>query len=442
MLDNRLQHIIDAVKRIDGQTPSLQLAKHTKMASSPFVFYRGSAQLFYADILSGVINFPKECDSIPLTSVMGDCHTSNFGFLTEEGSHGDTVIFSPNDFDDACVGQAQWDVLRYLTSLHLARAHCAGVIKGKYQDDAINHSKPVVSHQDVIEAQYRFIESYIKTCERVKANASVLNEAIDTCPSTVPSKLTKLYNKAKARSAGGEDFTSKSALAKAVQLQGDTLAFKRNSEKFTKLSGQEYSALLTAFAPYMDDAVVDIVKRLNAGTGSVNMNRYYFLVGPSKPHNAESFSHCHIVEVKQQREAAPIHYFKALNPVNRLNAAHLTARCQRQMQRRPDLVLDEVKYAGAHYLVRSRHHAKVGVAPHDIAMGKKAIEKGFNYFAELCGYSLALAHCRGDRRSTRFSSSAAKTFESVKTLLVKVANLYAEQVIDDHALFKQHIENK
>mgnify|MGYP000713502907 CR=1 FL=1 len=69
-------------------------------------------------------------------------------------------------------------------------------------------------------------------------------------------------------------------------------------------------------------------------------------------------------------------------------------------------------------------------------------EKGFNYFAELCGYSLALAHCRGDRRSTRFSSSAAKTFESVKTLLVKVANLYAEQVIEDHALFKQHIENK
>ncbi|WP_420933035.1 DUF2252 family protein [Alteromonas sp. A081] len=40
---------------------------------------------------------------------------SNFGFLTEKGSHGDTVIFTSNDFDDACVGRAHWDIIRLLT---------------------------------------------------------------------------------------------------------------------------------------------------------------------------------------------------------------------------------------------------------------------------------------------------------------------------------------
>ncbi len=120
MTHSRLQRISHEIMLIDGHAPSRTLAKHAKMEASPFVFYRGSAQLFYADIKAGLINFPKECETVPLTSVMGDCHTSNFGFLTEEGSHGDTVIFSPNDFDDACVGKAHWDVLRYLTSLHIA----------------------------------------------------------------------------------------------------------------------------------------------------------------------------------------------------------------------------------------------------------------------------------------------------------------------------------
>ncbi|CAB9493754.1 DUF2252 family protein [Alteromonas macleodii] len=441
MTNTRIHLISEEIERIDNYKPSRSLPKHIKMATSPFVFYRGSAQLFYADIKAGLINFPKECDSIPLTSVMGDCHTSNFGFLTEEGSHGDTVIFSPNDFDDACVGKAHWDILRYLTSLRLAQLHCSGIVEGRYSGEGIDTTKPVVTHQQVISAQHAFIKHYVETCDRVVNNAKVMNEAIDYCPNAVPSKLTKLYKKAKARSAGGEEFTIKSALAKAVSFNGTRLGFKPNSDKFETLSEGEYKTLHEAFAPYMDDSIVDIVKRLNAGTGSVNMARYYFLVGPSKPHNEKSFAHCHIVEVKQQRNAAPLHYFPTVNPVNRLNAAHLTARCQRRMQRKPDLVLDEVKFKDAHYLIRSRHHAKVGVDPQDIAMGKKALNGGFEYFAQLCGYSLALAHCRGDRRSTRFAQSASNAFSQSRDLLVKIANLYADQVVDDHALFSRHLES-
>ena len=98
----RIQQLIDEITRVDGVPPSPSLGKHLKMATSPFAFYRGTAQLFYADIANGTLRYPNNLDAIPLTSVVGDCHTSNFGFLTEEGSHGDTVIFAPNDFDDAC----------------------------------------------------------------------------------------------------------------------------------------------------------------------------------------------------------------------------------------------------------------------------------------------------------------------------------------------------
>lgn len=435
---NRYQYIQREIARVDGKRPTPSLSKHLKMAQSPFVFYRGSAQLFYADLQSHTIAVPEQCFSVPLTSVMGDCHSANFGFLTEEGSHGDTVIFAPNDFDDACVGYAHWDILRLLTSFHLMQRHVEGGQSGDYQLLDIDPQKPIVDLNDVFDAQSACLKRYVETCQRVIEDNNVLNEAMDTNPG---GKLSKLYLKALKRSSTGDDFTSKSALAKAVKMHDDGLAFKHIPDKFTPVSKDDYKNLHQAFSPYMDDNVVDITSRHNAGTGSVNLRRYYFLVGPEKPHNEQSFSYCHIVEVKQQRTAAPLHYFTDLCPVNRLNPAHLTARSQRRMQRRPDLLLDEVRWDNSHWLVRSRHHAKVGLNPQDIAMGKKAIEGGFADFGALCGYTLALAHCRGDRRSTRFASQAATHFNTASNALIESANQYALQVIDDHRAFVGDLRN-
>ena len=435
----RHSQLAKEIARVDGSSPSRSIGKHLKMASSPFVFFRGTAQLFYSDVYNGVISTPDNLQNIPLTSVVGDCHLSNFGFLTEEGSHGDTVIFSPNDFDDACVGRAEWDILRLLTSLSLTQVHCEGVANGTYRFDDIDTSKPVISKNAVTEAQQTLLSTYINTCENVTADASVIYDAVDYRPDKSPSKIAKLYDKAAMRSAGGDAFTTKSALARAVTFNDDPLTFKANRGKFTPLNAKEYQELYNAFAPFMDDTVVDIVKRENAGTGSVNMDRFYFLVGPRKPHTAESFSQCHIVEVKQQREAAPLHHFKSLCPVNLLNPAHLTARSQRRMQRHADLILDEAIYNDKHFLIRSRHHAKVGITPEDVAMGNKAVNGGFNYVAELCGYTLALAHCRGDRRSTRFANAAASVLTEERDNLVAIANQYAELVQSDYTWFCETI---
>ncbi|WP_421131658.1 DUF2252 family protein [Alteromonas sp. A079] len=426
----RAHRLVSDIERIDGEAPSRHVAKHIKMANTPFTFFRGCAQLFYSDLASHTIPVPPACFSVPLTSVMGDCHTSNFGFLTEEGSHGDTVIFAPNDFDDACVGYAHWDIIRFLTSLFLVKTHCEEVVN---RASSSSEKKPVIDSNMVESAQHAFLARYIETCSRVTNDASVINEAMEQSPL---GKLQKMYSKAVKRAAMGEEFTTKSSLAKAVFMDDDGLSFRHIVDKLTPLNDVDYALVSDTFSPFMDDTVVDIVQRENSGTGSVNMQRYYFLVGPAKPHSAHSFSHCHIVEVKQQREAAPLYHFKHLCPVNRLNPAHLTARSQRRMQRRPDLLLDEVYWNDAHWLIRSRHHAKVGISPEDIGMGNKAISGSFSHFAELCGYTLALAHCRGDRRSVRFASEAGPVFQASTQALIKVANRYASQTIEDHALFK------
>ncbi|OFC70845.1 hypothetical protein BFC18_10350 [Alteromonas confluentis] len=430
-LSPRHQFVDTHILRIDGRSPDPLLIKHAKMAQSPFTFYRGSAQLFYADWKAGNVQVDAALLSLPLTCVVGDCHMSNFGFMTEEGSHGDIIIFSPNDFDDACVGHAGWDIVRFLVSLELAREHCEGVRSGKYESAKQATNKAVIDSEHVELAMDAFLDGYLTVCERVADDPTALYDAVeDIMPGT---RLHKFYNKACARAAGGEEFLTKSALAKAVQMRDDGLAFRKNSDKFTPLAPHYYTAVKQAFAPYMDDDVIDIVQRNHAGTGSNNLDRFYFLVGPAKPHNEATFSRCHIVEVKQQREAAPLFYYPDLSPVNRLNPAHLTARCQRKMKRRPDLLLDEAEWSDKHWLIRSRHHARVGINPEDICMGNRSIDGGFVDFAQVCGEALAFAHCRGDRRSVEFELAALSVLETTRDALRRISLEYAEQVKSDHA---------
>ena len=432
MLQSRKAYIKRHIEKIDGALSSKILGKHYKMQRSPFVFYRGSTQLFYADLANNILRLPKPFSEMPLVCVMGDCHTSNFGFLTEEGSHGDTVVFAPNDFDDACIGHAIWDLMRFLVSLALASDHCQGLRHGRYEADREIAGKVSITNHDTALAMSNFINAYVEICDQVYQDPAVIYQAIDYPPE---GKLLKFYQKACRRSAIGEEFSTKSALAKAVETQQGQLRFQNRPDKYVRLDNSTYINLEQAFAPYMDDPIIDIVGRKNAGTGSANMARFYFLVGPHEPHDEASFARCHIVEVKQQRRAAPLLYYPDLCPVNRLNPAHLTARCQKKMQRRPDLLLDEVEWNNAHWLIRSRHHAKVGLDPEDIGLGKKAVDGGFSEFAGYCGKAIALAHCRSDRRSTSFEETASKVIRAHQSTLIDIALQHFNQVIEDYRLF-------
>ena len=429
-VSSRKQEINQRLTSVDGRAPVEKIAKHVKMASNAFVFYRGSSQLFYADLKSGLLSLPAVFSDVPHTMLMGDCHLSNFGFLTEEGSHGDRIIFAPNDFDDACVGQAVWDIARFAISLKLAADYGRQVAAGQVASDEKYLGKATVDPAQTLQAMQAFIDAYMAVCQLSINDSELLSQAIDDCSEL--SILTKPYQKALRRSAGGQEFTVKSSLAKAVQWDASTIKFKTDNTKFTVLSNELYQDIEHTFAPYVDDHILDIVERIGSGTGSLNMSRYYLLVGPANFQGTNDLALCHIVEVKKQRKAAPLYHFTELSPVNRLNPAHLTVQCQRRMQRSPDLVLDEVEWQGDYWLVRSRHHAKVGIDPEDVVLGKKAAHKqGFIAYANVCGEALALAHCRGDRRSSRFETQMLKALTQSKVALLETCLQYAKQVEQD-----------
>ena len=88
----------------------LQL-KYSKMRSDPFVFLRGTCHLFYDRLPSSGI-----FKNAPPVWSCGDLHLENFGSYKGDNR---LVYFDLNDFDEALLAPASWDVVRMLTSLRV-----------------------------------------------------------------------------------------------------------------------------------------------------------------------------------------------------------------------------------------------------------------------------------------------------------------------------------
>ena len=88
----------------------LQL-KYQRMRQDPFEFLRGTCHLFYDRVpRSGIFR------SAPLTWVCGDLHLENFGSYKGDNR---LVYFDMNDFDEAALAPASWELVRLLSSLRV-----------------------------------------------------------------------------------------------------------------------------------------------------------------------------------------------------------------------------------------------------------------------------------------------------------------------------------
>ncbi|MCE7027386.1 DUF2252 family protein [Jiella avicenniae] len=440
--ERRAQLIADELERVDGVRPGRDEPgrKHRKMASSPFHFYRGSAQIFYTDLKEGVLLLPAGITEwVKPTAVIGDCHMANFGFVTEKGSHGNLVVFVPNDFDDACIGHAAWDLTRFLASIFLASDFAHGILDGRYEtsdfDDLSGLKAPSEKQQE--KAARAFLKAYRKMAEAIAADPSQRR----TVKSGFPRHhlLHEGLKKARKRSIGGKKFHTKSTLGKAVAMTEEGLRFRARPGRYRRLDASSAASIRSEFRPYVDDEILDVVERLGAGTGSVNVERYYLLVGPADASTHAELPMCHVVEVKQQRHAAPLRHFADIDPRNRLSPAHLTVDLQRLMQREPDLLLDEVAWNGSQWLVRSRHHARYSLDPEEVCLAEDP-GKPLRQYVEACGQSLALAHGRTDHRSNAFETAIAARIEDSGDVLIETARAYSRRVIADHALLRAMLE--
>lgn len=85
--------------------------KYAALTEDPFRFFRGTCRLFYEDLRRYA-----DWDDPTRCWITGDLHLENFG--TYRGSD-DIVYFDLNDFDEARLAPASWELARLLTSIYL-----------------------------------------------------------------------------------------------------------------------------------------------------------------------------------------------------------------------------------------------------------------------------------------------------------------------------------
>jgi len=90
--------------------PDLVPVRHGRMMVSPFTFYRGAAKIMAADL-----------ESTPtaglITQLCGDAHLSNFGVFASPERR---LLFGLNDFDETLPGPFEYDVERMAASFTIA----------------------------------------------------------------------------------------------------------------------------------------------------------------------------------------------------------------------------------------------------------------------------------------------------------------------------------
>src|SRR3712207_9279664 len=116
--DERQDHIVavlvDALSQLIEADPPAFLRKFRKMAADPFAFYRGSAPLFYADVVD--MEDPWADERTSSVWIQGDLHAENYGTYMDAAG---VLVFDVNDFDEAYLGHFTWDLQRMAASLAL-----------------------------------------------------------------------------------------------------------------------------------------------------------------------------------------------------------------------------------------------------------------------------------------------------------------------------------
>jgi len=224
--------------------PDMVQLKYTAMSANVFSFYRGTCHLFYQD-LSTAAPLPPS----PITWTCGDLHLENFGSYKADNR---LVYFDLNDFDEAILAPASWELVRMLTSIFIAFDNL-----DIEQIKATNMAR-------------QFLKNYSITLTKGKA--------IGIDPRTAKGIVCAFLTAVEKRK-------QKDLLKKRTVPKKKRLALSLEHEKQFELDKplkKELTQHINEWITTSNDGpynfkVLDAIFRL-AGTGSVGVRRYLFLL--------------------------------------------------------------------------------------------------------------------------------------------------------------------
>ena len=401
--------------------------KYSQMETSAFVFYRGTAHIYYYDLdqQNTIAGSPYQ-NGDAVTWIQGDMHTNNFGAFDNDE---EKVVYDLNDFDEAWVTSYLYDVWRAGASLVLVARENGGF--GNSNINSILNT---------------FGETYLDTLEDYRGNSD--EKGAEVKESNAYGLLDEFLHDAES------DNSRKDMLAKWTNKGSSSRYFDLSMNNLGSISASEYATIESAINSYKDNLtsslagdssyfeVHDIAERLNAGVGSLGTQRYYVLIEGE----TSGMDDDRILDVKLQGTPAVYPYLSASQQQNvTAEIADMGCRvaiAQKAMLTNVDDHLGCASIYGDSYSVRERSPFKETFDTTDLTSMTR-----FTKMAEQWGKILATAHARADKD---FDSALVPTqFESVmhdltdgehsefRSELRDIAKGYADQVEADYNFFVQ-----
>lgn len=306
---NIVNRILKANKNRDVERLAI---KYSAMRANSFSFLRGTCHLFY-DHLSK--NSPHQ--SVPLTWCCGDLHLENFGSYKGDNR---LTYFDINDFDEAALAPATWELARLVTSI-LVSAQSFGISNANAQ---------------ALSAQ--FLSAY--------ASAILLGKARCVERETAHGMVRELMEQLRLR-------TRANFLNGRSQKKGKLRRFRLDGKKTLPVSEEQrikVSDFIRHFArsqPHPEFfQIIDIARRI-AGTGSLGVDRYAILVeGKGSPDQN------YLLDLKQAQTSSIAKHLGTIQPAW-ANQAERVVTLQQRMQAVSMAFLHPVVVDGQSYVLRA-----------------------------------------------------------------------------------------
>lgn len=298
--------------------PDMVRIKYEAMAENVFRFYRGTCHLFYEDMAK-----VKTIPSSPLTWICGDLHLENYGSYKADNK---LVYFDLNDFDEAVLAPCSWELMRMVTSIFIA-----------FEALSIEPEKAMKMAQ-------LFLRNYAATLLKGKA--------VSIDPRTSKGIVCDFLIKA-------EESREETLLQKRTHKKKKKLVLSLKDERHFKIPKPERLHLKDHIANWITNSsdgpynyeVLDTVFRL-AGTGSIGVKRYLFLLKSTNTKNKYLF-----VDMKQSRPSSLQPYLQAPQPKWQ-NEADRIVSVQQRMQNMPAFLLSTTNFKGEPYVLQELQPVK------------------------------------------------------------------------------------
>ncbi len=376
----------------------LQL-KFKKMRVDAFSFLRGTCHLFYSRLTE-----VKLIKSAPVVWVCGDLHLENFG--SYKGSNRLTY-FDLNDFDEAALAPASWDLIRLLTSLLVGA-------------DSLTIRLPEAKRLCAV-----FLNNYSSALAQGKA---YWIEG-ETARGVIRDLLDSLRNRKRA-----------SFIRSRTVIKGQICSLKIDGKKTLAVTAAQRIAVLEFMQQFAKTQpqpkffkVLDVARRI-AGTGSLGVQRYVILIegkGPSSGH--------YLLDLKQVLSSCVALHFETLQPPWRSDA-HRVTEIQHRMQAMPLAMLQPVRFEDSAYLLRELQPTEDRVS---LNRTQQTLEELEITIGEM-GRMLAWAQLRSAGRNGSATPDELIRFslrKKWKEKLLTASYACAEQVRQDAAVFNRAFDS-